>query len=462
MDSLPSLAPPSYQDVVLSDLSKADTVNVSEPAAASESAPGPRVDYGEDPLVTACRNNDQDFLTNSQQLARRVDYLFSNKNKGSKLEESISLMHVACIENKPQVVKLLLERDADPNIKLPKSGLTPIELVCTNKKVHPELVQLLASYLFPHRLEVNASHSVTAADYPNDFTLLQLACRSQNVQAIKTLLSNHADPNQVAQGWNTPPLHLVCAAKTVDSETVSSLLEAKADVDVRYKGLTPLHILCKRKTCDVEALRALLAGKADINAVTQEAVTPLMLAIQNNAQLADLLLTYDGININKADHCGRQAIHYAAQFGHEALINVLMDKGADVNAKTNQGVTPLHLAILEKNEPAIYALLEHGADTSIKAPVTAYSRARARCITLCACFTVIFPLWLFFPAASGHCDDFWFTERPIYERHVRRYGQTYCPDYCGLSPMEMADESLQEQLASRIVTSQPEGSSKTS
>ena len=181
-------------------------------------------------------------------------------------------------------------------------------------------------------------------------------------------MSNHADPNQVAQSWSIPPLHLACAAKTVDSETISSLLAAKADVDVRYQGSTPLHVLCKRKNCDVQALHALMAGKADINAVTPEAVTPLMLAIENNAQLADLLLMYDCIDINKADHCGRQAIHYAAQFGHEALINVLMDKGADVNAKTERGVTPLHLAILEKNEPAIYALLEHGADTSIKAP----------------------------------------------------------------------------------------------
>ena len=138
-----------------------------------------------------------------------------------------------------------------------------------------------------------------------------------------------------------------------------------------------------------------------------------------------------------------------------------MDKGADVNAETDKGVTPLHLAILEKNEPAIYALLEHGADTSIKAPVTAYSRTKAHCVTACACFTVIFPLWLCFPAFSGDCDEF-FRDKPIHERCVRRYGQTYCPDYCGLSPMEMADEGLQEQLASRIVTSQPGGSSKTS
>lgn len=455
MDSIALSPPPSYQDAVLSDLSTKDTVRLSE------SPPTPRVNYGEDPLVTACRNNDLDFLTESQQLARRVDYLFSNKNKDSKLEESISLLHIACIENKPEVVKLLLERGANPDIKLPKSGLTPIELVCTNKQVHPELVEVLASYLFAHRLEVNASHSVTAANYPKDFTLLQLACRWQNNQAIKTLLSYQADPNQVAHGWNTPPLHLVCYAKTVDSEMVSSLIAAKADVDIRYKGSTPLHILCKRKTCDVEALRALLAGKADINAVTQEAVTPLMLAIQNNAQLADLLLGYDGININNSDHCGRQAIHYAAQFGHEALINVLMDQGADVNAKTNQGVTPLHLAILEKNEPAIYTLLEHGADTSIKAPASPYSRAEARRITAIACFTLIFPVWLIYPSMSGGCVEF-FENRPIHERLIRRYGQTYCPDYCGLSPMEMADEGLQERLASRIVTSQPGGSAKTS
>ena len=70
------------------------TVEVSEPASA------PRVDYDENPLVTACRNNDLDFLNTSEQLSRNIDYLFNNKEKDSKLEESVGLLHVACNEKR--------------------------------------------------------------------------------------------------------------------------------------------------------------------------------------------------------------------------------------------------------------------------------------------------------------------------------------------------------------------------
>ena len=465
MDSTMSLAPPSYDTVIKSNVSEEKTVEVSEPASA------PRVDYGENPLLTACRNNDLDFLKASEQLSRNIDYLFNNKEKDSKLEESVGLLHVACNENNPQALRLLLERGANPNVKLPKSGLTPIELACADEQMDQEIVQILAGYLFPHRLDINAIHCVNSPGYPSDFTLLQLACRSQNVQTIKILLNNNADPNVVAPGWSAPPLHLSCDAETVDSEVISSLLEAKASVDSRYRGLTALHILCRSQEFNEQALHALLAGKADVNAVTTPSrMTPLMFAIKNNTQMANLLLMDYRTDINEADYLGWQAIHYAAKAGNcEAVINALVDRGADVNAKTDKGITPLHLAMLEKNEPDIFALLEHGADTSTKAPVTPFSWGQVCEITGLTCAAASI-LLVFLPCtllmSPLFCENNCQACRPhksVHERCVRKYCQTFCPERCGVTPMEMADEGLRERMECRIITRQPEGSSsKTS
>ena len=465
MDSAMSSAPPSYDTVVMqSNVPEKKTVEVSEPASAH------RVDYDENPLVTACRNNDLDVLNTSEQLSRNIDYLFNNKEKDSKLEESVGLLHVACNENKPQVLRLLLERGANPNVKLPKSGLTPIELACADKKMDPEIVQILAGYLFPHRLDINAIHCVNSPGFPADFTLLQLACRLQNVQTIKILLNNNADPNVVAPGWSVPPLHLSCDGATVDSEAIRSLLEAKASVDTRYRGLTALHTLCRSQAFNEQALHALLAGKADVNAVTTPSrMTPLMLAIKNNTQMANLLLMDCRTDINEADYLGWQAIHYAAKAGNcEALINTLVDRGADVNAKTDKGITPLHLAMLGKKEPEIFALLERGADTSTKAPVNAFSWCQVCEVTCWTCTSasiVLACLPFFIFLSPLLCENDCQACRPsesVHERCVRRYCQAFCPERCGVTPMEMADEGLRERMVCRIITHQPEGSySKT-
>lgn len=460
MDSTMSLAPPSYDTVIQSSVSEEKTVEVSEPDSV------PRVDYGENPLLTACRNNDLDFLNASEKLSRNIDYLFNNKEKDSKLEESVGLLHVACNESNPQVLKLLLERGANLNVKLPKSGLTPMELACADKQVDPEIVQILAGYLFPHRLDINAIHCVNSPGYPAEFTLLQLACRSQNVQAIEILLNNNADPNVVAPSWSVPPLHLSCDAATVDSEVINNLLEAKASVDTRYRGLTALHILCRSQKFNEQALHALLAGKANVNAVTTPSrMTPLMLAIKNNTQMANLLLMDYRTDINEADYLGWQAIHYAAKAGNcEAVINALVDREADVNAKTDKGITPLHLAMLEKKEPEIFALLEHGADTSTKAPINAFSCGQVCEITGWTCVvacSVLALLPIFLLASPIFCENNCEICRPhksVHKRCVRRYCQAFCPERCGVTPMEMADEGLRERMACRIITRQPEGS----
>ena len=417
VSSASSAPPPSYEQVTSRSSQEKLTGPQSDLVPATLG-----VDYGEDPLVTACRNNDLVYLTsNSVELRRYIDCLYVNKKEDSRVEESISLLHVACFENNPQVVKLLLEQGANPNIELPKSGLTPIELACADRQMDPEIVSTLAEYLFPHQLDVNAAHCVRSPGYLKDFTLLQLACHSLNVQAITALLANQADPNLAAPG---------CDA-------------------------LPLHILCRRKQSNEHILQVLLAAEqVNINATTSsEGLTPLMVACYNHAELAHLLLMNESVDVYAKDCQGRQAVHFAAQSGHQTVIKALIEQGADVNAKTTEGVTPLHLAVIGKCEAAINVLIDHGADTTTKAVFNPYSMIETcgNCLLAALCC----PLGVPMVYLQGFSDEE-SAGVPIHERKFTRYAQSCCPVHYGLSPMELADEELQARMERRIaITSQP-------
>ena len=146
------------------------------------------------------------------------------------------------------------------------------------------------------------------------------------------------------------------------------------------------------------------------------------------------------------------------------MINALVDRGADVNAKTDKGITPLHLAMLEKKEPEIFALLEHGADTSTKAPVNAFSWCQVCEVTSWTCVwtgTVLAFLPCFLLASPIFCENNCQAcrpHKPVHERCISRCCQAFCPECCGVTPMEMADEGLRERMECRIITRQPEGS----
>ena len=58
---------------------------------------------------------------------------------------------------------------------------------------------------------------------------------------------------------------------------------------------------------------------------------------------------------------GNYALHMASANGHTAVINALVEAGADVNVKNGAGSTPLHWAALNAHKAAVLALLSKGA-----------------------------------------------------------------------------------------------------
>jgi ankyrin repeat protein len=57
-----------------------------------------------------------------------------------------------------------------------------------------------------------------------------------------------------------------------------------------------------------------------------------------------------------------RALHTAAQEGHEAVVRLLLDRGADIKSKTENKKTALHLAAREGRTSVVQLLLDRGAD----------------------------------------------------------------------------------------------------
>ena len=81
------------------------------------------------------------------------------------------------------------------------------------------------------------------------------------------------------------------------------------------------------------------------------------------------LLATNATLIDARDKDGSTPLHCATWKGHEAVVALLLQAGADVNAQNRNehwGTTPLHAAA-HANQAAIASLLiEHGASLNVK------------------------------------------------------------------------------------------------
>lgn len=77
----------------------------------------------------------------------------------------------------------------------------------------------------------------------------------------------------------------------------------------------------------------------------------------------DIQLYKNEHNIRATEpHLQRTPLHYAAYFGQEKIVKLLIDSGMDINAQDKEGNTPLHLAALKKHYDVIDMLVEQNAD----------------------------------------------------------------------------------------------------
>ena len=81
------------------------------------------------------------------------------------------------------------------------------------------------------------------------------------------------------------------------------------------------------------------------------------------------LLEQDAALISARDSDGSTPLHCATWKGHQNVVELLLDLGADVNSRNNNdhwGTTPLHAAAHANQRAIAELLIAHGADVHAK------------------------------------------------------------------------------------------------
>ena len=278
------------------------------------------------PTVGAAKNADW------QRLRTLVE---DGLNPNAIYGDGSSALHWASYHDNTAAARLLIEAEADVNAAT-DLGATPLWLAAENGSL--EMTNLLLD------AGANPNIALTSGE-----TIVMTAAQSGNGDVMRALLAAGANPNAAATREQTA---LMWAANRGHAEAVAALIEYGADVHAR--SLVREQYVKSEKEQD--------SHPAYMFWTEQGGNTALMFAARAGDQRSAQLLVAAGSEINQGNAFGTTPLIMAVHGGNPALLETLLQAGADINANT-PGHTALHAAVLRGNLAAVEILLAHGAET---------------------------------------------------------------------------------------------------
>ncbi|KAL8792524.1 MAG: hypothetical protein Q9195_004894 [Heterodermia aff. obscurata] len=154
---------------------------------------------------------------------------------------------------------------------------------------------------------------------------------------------------------------LIIAAEHGHSQIVQLLLDHDANVNITTKwGETALCFAAK-KDKNVDMVQMLLDNNADVDAMGTKCRPIIAAAFKGSTAVLQLLIDR-GANTEITNKAGRTALHVAANSGRERSVKVLLENNAAIEAKDVFGDTVLMYAIAGGSKHLVKLLLEKGAN----------------------------------------------------------------------------------------------------
>lgn len=256
---------------------------------------------------------------------------------------------IAARRDEPALAQILLDAGAGVNEETP-DGLTPL-LVATVRGHTALAIRLLEQGADP-----NAGG--------NGYTPLHWAAGSWHTEltgSLRGIATERDDEWRSLNGVRSGRLALVEALLAHGADPDARLVAhppqfgfASQRFRVSLVGATPF--LLAAMDGSVAVMRALAAAGADLHLATDQRTTPLMTAsglgrvpaetrvTERQSVDAVRFLLERGADVNAANADGRTALHGAAHVRSDALVQMLVDHGAEVLAGDRRGITPLMIA----------------------------------------------------------------------------------------------------------------------
>ncbi|XP_076087735.1 uncharacterized protein LOC143058157 [Mytilus galloprovincialis] len=262
-------------------------------------------------------------------------------------------LYFASVKGNIDIAKVLLENQADPNIKgwLEKGSQTPLKVAVDNGNV--DLVKLLLA----HHADTNVT-----INYFVRQPLLHTALKQKNGSIAKLLLEHKADCNVFDSFGRTP---LYATVRQGSHNLTFLLLNHGADPNIGRPGffMTPLQVAFSKG--DIDMIKILLDYKAESNITNEKGETPLFQAVgKNHTNIVKLLLEHncDPYICNERN---KSPLSFACEKGLTNIVKLLLEHNCDPNICNDRNKSPLFIACGRNLTDIVKLLLEHKCDPNI-------------------------------------------------------------------------------------------------
>jgi len=346
-------------------------------AGADAKALGPN---GETMLMLAARNGNAGVVKLLIEAGASV-------NATEPLRGTTALMW-AVEQRNPNAVQALLDAGADPSMRsgaagLPRNYMAPrVNTRAVEEAQKRRQRAVAAGRTYEEQLEWEFENNIDLGGPRNAF----VPDRSRSTAAPPAVTA--------------PPA--TGTAPAAPATTAASATPPADDAEVVVAGLVGsgggalTALVFAAREGDVESARKLLDAGADVNQATEYGWTPLLTAVNNRNYALATLLVERGANVNLANKGGWTPLYLAtdnrnieggdypvpkADLDHLALIELLLQRGADPNARVREntltrtiftmqwfyenGATPFVRAAQSSDTALMTLLLKHGADPKL-------------------------------------------------------------------------------------------------
>ncbi|KAF4517990.1 hypothetical protein B566_EDAN008826, partial [Ephemera danica] len=266
-------------------------------------------------------------------------------------------LHTACLKNKTEVVKLLLNHDCSIN-ELDRGGHTVLHHAAEGGQV----------FVMEQLLKRNTS-LLNMQNYIG-ITPLHLASAVGNIEAVEFLLNQDCSVETRSNTGNTA-FHF--AAERNHIKILEILLTRNESLlnSQNNDGQTSLHVACWEGK--IEAAEFLVRHDCSVTERDGCGNTVFHYAsYKDQIQILDLLLQQHNSLLNIKDKDGNTTLHVACLFGKINVVLYLLSKDCSVTDCNNSGFSALHCAA-KNNHIEIMRLLLH-RDTSLLNMQNKYSQ----------------------------------------------------------------------------------------